>query len=93
MSFLLGKLLKGKLLDHRVDAHSTLRETAGLFSKGPCLWAHQQPMSLPTGSGPHQSSFVSLTVSILTNAELSLIVVLICIFLITNESEHLFYAS
>lgn len=34
--------------------------------------------------------FVSLTSSILTNVKLYLIVVLICIFLITNDSERLF---
>ena len=47
-------------------------------------------MRVPASPHLHQTYFVLLIIAILLGLKLSLIVNLICIFLMTNEAEHLF---
>ena len=51
-------------------------------------------MRIPIALQPHQNLVVKMfqTLAILTGMQLYLTVVLICIFLITYDVEHLFYA-
>ena len=85
-SLLLNRHLGLELLDHRVNLCLTCKETAKVFSKvsapptvseGSCFCASSLPFGI----------VLPLIMVILADVKYCLVVVLICIFLVTNDGE------
>ena len=85
-SLLLNRHLGLELLDHRVNLCLTCKETAKVFSKvsaphtvseGSCFCASSLPFGI----------VLPLIMVILADVKCCLVVVLICIFLVTNDGK------
>ena len=89
-SLLLGIYLGVELLDHMVSPCLTFWET--LFHSGcSILHSQQQCMRVPISPNPHQhlSLSIFLMMAIMVGAKWYLTVILICISVMTNNTEHL----